>query len=75
VEHVDLAAGCAVTAFLTDESITSDRSYPPRMDQRSALEELRRHSGTQFDPTVVDAFCEELEATKALRDSPVAEAA
>lgn len=56
------------------ESMTSHRSYRRRMNQRSALEELRRHSGTQFDPTVVDAFCEQLEATKALLDSPVAEA-
>ena len=56
------------------ESMTSDRSYRPRMNQRSALEELRRHSGTQFDPTVVDAFCEQLQATKAPLDSPVAAA-
>jgi diguanylate cyclase (GGDEF)-like protein len=73
-ENIPLASRIV---FVCDayESMTSDRSYRPRMDERSALGELRRHSGTQFDPTVVDTFCDELEATKARRDSPVAEAA
>lgn len=37
------------------EAMTSDRPYRPAISWPEALEELRRHSGTQFDPVVVDA--------------------
>jgi len=53
------------------EAMTSDRSYRGAMDERSALEELRCHAGTQFDPAVVEAFCEELAATGARRGGAV----
>jgi HD-GYP domain-containing protein (c-di-GMP phosphodiesterase class II) len=32
------------------------RTYRPAMKPPQALDELRRHAGTQFDPQVVDAF-------------------
>jgi HD-GYP domain-containing protein (c-di-GMP phosphodiesterase class II) len=37
-------------------AMTSDRSYRKAMPIEEALDELRRHSGTQFDPRVVDAL-------------------
>jgi HD-GYP domain-containing protein (c-di-GMP phosphodiesterase class II) len=37
--------------------MTSNRPYRSGMSQEGAVAELRRCSGTQFDPTVVDAFC------------------
>jgi len=37
--------------------MTSDRVYRPRISTDAALDELKRHAGTQFDATVVDAFC------------------
>ena len=37
-------------------AMTSDRPYRKAMREEDALEELRRHSGAQFDPQVVDAF-------------------
>jgi putative nucleotidyltransferase with HDIG domain len=46
------------------DTITSMRPY--REQQRSpheALDELRRCSGTQFDPALVDAFCKIIEPT------------
>ena len=38
------------------DAMTSDRSYRPRFTLDKALGELRRCSGTQFDPAIVDAF-------------------
>ncbi|HEV2062013.1 MAG TPA: HD domain-containing phosphohydrolase [Solirubrobacteraceae bacterium] len=46
------------TAFA---AMTSDRPYRPRHEAAGAVRELRRAAGTQFDPTVVDAFVAELE--------------
>jgi two-component system cell cycle response regulator len=39
-------------------AMTSDRPYRRAVDPSDALEELRRCAGQQFDPAVVDAFCE-----------------
>jgi HD-GYP domain-containing protein (c-di-GMP phosphodiesterase class II) len=36
--------------------LTTDRPYRPASDWKDARVEIRRFSGTQFDPTVVDAF-------------------
>ncbi len=38
-------------------AMTAGRPYRPRRTADEALEELRRHAGTQFDPMVVDAWC------------------
>jgi diguanylate cyclase (GGDEF)-like protein/putative nucleotidyltransferase with HDIG domain len=38
------------------EAMTADRVYRPGMGHDAAMAELRRHTGTQFDPPVVDAF-------------------
>jgi len=38
------------------DAMTSDRSYRKAMSVESALDELERGSGLQFDPAVVDAF-------------------
>jgi diguanylate cyclase (GGDEF)-like protein len=38
------------------DAMTCDRSYRRAMSTDAALEELRRHAGTQFDPAVVAAF-------------------
>ncbi len=43
-------------------AMTTDRPYRKAMDEGSAREELRVNSGTQFDPTVVEALLEELAA-------------
>src|SRR2546421_2959072 len=41
-------------------AMTSDRSYRKAMPVPAAVAELRRASGTQFDPVVVDALLESL---------------
>jgi HD-GYP domain-containing protein (c-di-GMP phosphodiesterase class II) len=38
------------------DAMTSDRSYRSAMSREAAIEELRRASGAQFDPAVVEAF-------------------
>lgn len=46
--------------FVADsfDAMTSDRPYGQPKSPREAVQELRSCSGTQFDPLVVDAFCE-----------------
>jgi hypothetical protein len=43
-------------------AMTCDRPYRHAMDPADALDELRSGAGTQFDPAVVDAFCEAVSA-------------
>ena len=45
------------------EAMTSDRPYRMAPGQSYAIDELRRHSGTQFDPTIVDALIRCLDNT------------
>ncbi|MGI8728075.1 MAG: HD-GYP domain-containing protein [Solirubrobacterales bacterium] len=44
--------------FVVDSyhAMTSDRPYRKSIGEKEAIQELRRHSGTQFDPAVVSAF-------------------
>ncbi|MEK7816630.1 MAG: HD-GYP domain-containing protein, partial [Actinomycetota bacterium] len=46
---------CVADAF---EAMTSERSYRPPISKEEAVNELKRWSGTQFDPKVVEAFIE-----------------
>jgi diguanylate cyclase (GGDEF)-like protein len=39
------------------DAMTSDRLYRPAMSTEAALEQLKRNAGTQFDATIVKAFC------------------
>lgn len=45
---------CVVDSF---DAMTSDRIYSKRISKKAAIEELRRCSGKQFDPRIVEAFC------------------
>jgi HD-GYP domain-containing protein (c-di-GMP phosphodiesterase class II) len=40
------------------DAMTAERPYNAAITPQHALTELRRCAGTQFDPVVVDAFCE-----------------
>ena len=48
------------------DAMTTDRPYQPAVPLDDALAELRECAGSQFDPAVVEIFCEEAEAV--LRD-------
>jgi putative nucleotidyltransferase with HDIG domain len=43
------------------EAMTSDRPYRKAPGEAVAVEELRKHAGTQFDPEVVAALCRVLD--------------
>jgi len=43
------------------EAMTSDRPYRKRMTKKEAIEEIKRCSGTQFDPKVTEFFIKILE--------------
>jgi diguanylate cyclase (GGDEF)-like protein len=51
-------------------AMTSDRVYRRQISRDAALEELKRRAGTQFDTTVVDAFCKQMERQHKPRGEP-----
>jgi putative nucleotidyltransferase with HDIG domain len=53
--EIPLAARIIAVADAYD-AMTSDRPYRPAMSMREAAKEIKRCSGTQFDPVVVSAF-------------------
>ncbi len=54
-EQIPLAA-CIVSACDAFNAMTTDRSYRKALPLSVALAELRKHSGTQFCPAVVEAL-------------------
>ena len=46
------------------DAMTTNRPYQPAIPLDDALEELRRCAGTQFDPDVVELFCQEAERAR-----------
>jgi diguanylate cyclase (GGDEF)-like protein len=54
----DIPLGARIIAVCDAfDAMTSERPYRAPMEVGAALEELRQHVNTQFDGTVVDAFC------------------
>ncbi|MGH3991789.1 MAG: HD-GYP domain-containing protein, partial [Pseudonocardiaceae bacterium] len=45
------------------DAMTSERPYRRPLAIADAFAELRRSSGTQFDPEVVQAFCDAMETS------------
>ncbi len=54
---------CIVAVADAFDAMTSARSYRMALSQRYALSELRKHSGAQFHPEVVDKFERALQKT------------
>jgi putative nucleotidyltransferase with HDIG domain len=63
-EQIPLGARILAVADAYD-AMTSDRPYRKAMSLEEAVQELRTHAGTQFDPRVVQAF------VSILHDQPV----
>jgi HD-GYP domain-containing protein (c-di-GMP phosphodiesterase class II) len=57
----DIPLGARIIAVCdAHHAMTSDRNYRETVSIAEAVAELRECAGTQFDPMIVDAFCEEL---------------
>ena len=54
------------------EAMTSDRCYQAARSPSEAIAELRRCSGTQFDPAVVEKLCIQLERALDAGEDPLA---
>jgi len=53
----DLALICQIIPVVDSyDAMSSDRSYRPAMSKEEAIRVLKKNSGTQFNPRVVDAF-------------------
>lgn len=52
------------------DAMTSDRVYRPAISIKAALRELKRHADTQFDATIVKAFCAATELHQPPRREP-----
>jgi diguanylate cyclase (GGDEF)-like protein/putative nucleotidyltransferase with HDIG domain len=72
-EDIPLGARILAVADVYD-ALTSDRSYRPGWTHERAISHLREHSGSHFDPQVVDAFLAVLECNQhmCVRKTPVA---
>ncbi len=68
-EEIPLGARILVVADSFD-AMTSRRSYHEPMSKIDAIEELKRCSGTQFDPRIASVFVEILETDKTLKNLP-----
>jgi HD-GYP domain-containing protein (c-di-GMP phosphodiesterase class II) len=54
----DIPLGARIIAVCDAyQAMTADRPYSEALSSQEAIAELRRESGGQFDPKVVDAFC------------------
>ena len=45
----------------TFDAMTSKRPYRPPLSHDAAMEEMRTHAGRQFDPELVEVFCESVD--------------
>jgi diguanylate cyclase (GGDEF)-like protein len=55
----DIPLGARIVAVADAyDAMTRDRPYKAAMDHDSAIKELRRQAGTQFDPELVGLFCD-----------------
>jgi HD-GYP domain-containing protein (c-di-GMP phosphodiesterase class II) len=70
----DIALGARIIAVCDAyEAMTGGRPYRPAIPGPDALAELRRCAGSQFDPAVVEAFCQEARALADGDQAPLAE--
>jgi len=67
-ERIPLPARVLAVADTLD-AMTSNRAYRKGLSWGTAIAEIRRCAGTQFDPATIDAFDRALPTLRALRDA------
>ncbi|MFC2153533.1 HD-GYP domain-containing protein [Actinomycetota bacterium] len=70
-EHIPTIEASILSTADAFDAMTSTRSYRVALTQEYAFEELRRCSGTQFDPEVVEIFIATLTASGERYGSPI----
>lgn len=69
LKEKDIPLECRVLAVADAfDAMTSDRPYRSAMCHESAVKELMRCSGTQFDPTVISAFMQVIQEKENILD-------
>ncbi|MDZ7374575.1 MAG: HD domain-containing protein [candidate division KSB1 bacterium] len=66
-DRIPLGARILAVADAFD-AMTSSRPYRPAMSVEEAVHEIQTHSGTQFDPEVVEAFLDYVQSTDFVYD-------
>jgi len=57
IKHDEIPLEARILAVADSfEAMTSERPYRSAMSKQKAIAELKRCSGTQFDPAIVNAF-------------------
>ncbi len=70
----DIPLGARILAVADSyDAMTSDRPYRKAMSQEQGVKELKRCSGTQFDPDIVELFIEELGKNQEMVDKIAAD--
>jgi response regulator RpfG family c-di-GMP phosphodiesterase len=72
-EEIPLSARIISVADAFD-AMTTDRPYRKRMSKEDAMQEIKKNSGTQFDPSVVESFInawDEIAAYTGLRGTSI----
>lgn len=64
-EDIPLGARILQVADAFD-AMTSDRPYRKALSHEAAISELKRFSGTQFDPVITEVFIKEIEKRKSI---------
>ena len=68
----EIPIGARIVAVIDAyDAMTSDRPYRKALPKESAIKELKKGSGSQFDPKIVDAFLRVLEQHKEIEAGSV----
>lgn len=69
LKDVDIPLECRILAVVDAyDAMTNDRPYRKAMPSEVAFGELKRCSGTQFDPDIVDKFCAFIETWQSKKE-------
>lgn len=63
LKETEIPLNCRILAVADAyDAMINDRSYRKAMSRAAAIDELKRNSGTQFDPSIIQIFIEKLDS-------------